>query len=168
MLKTNLNYRVTTINDLEQVMALGLLAYGQHRGALSEAHWQKMAVNFTQDHVFTSLLESSFGFVCETGHQIIGMAFLVPSGNPTPIFQNDWSYIRMVAVNPTYGGQGIARQLTNMCIEMARQTNESIVALHTSEFMDTARHLYESMGFKKLREIEPIFGKRYWVYTIEL
>lgn len=40
--------------------------------------------------------------------------------------------------------------------------------LHTSEMMGAARHIYESLGFKKLREIEPRYGKKYWLYKLEL
>ena len=96
------------------------------------------------------------------------MAFIIASGNPWEIFKAEWSYIRMVGVNPNYGGQGIAKTLTGMCINHARQTNEKIIALHTSEFMNAARHIYESLGFKVLQEIEPRFGKKYWLYTLNI
>jgi len=52
----------------------------------------------------------------------------------------DWSYIRFVTVDPSFGGQGIGRKLTTLCIDTARQ-NESVIALHTSELMDAARHI---------------------------
>jgi ribosomal protein S18 acetylase RimI-like enzyme len=96
------------------------------------------------------------------------MAFLLPSGNPTEIFENDWSYIRMVGVHPGYTGRGIARKLTEECIKLAGELNENIIALHTSEFMDAARHLYESIGFKRLKEIPNRLGKRYWLYTLDI
>ena len=96
------------------------------------------------------------------------MAFIIPSENPWDIFKAEWSYIRMVGVNPKYQGQGIAKALTKMCIDHARQTNEKTIALHTSEFMDAARHIYESLGFKILQEIEPRLGKKYWLYTMDL
>lgn len=79
-----------------------------------------------------------------------------------------WTYIRMVGVNPKYRGHGIAKDLTKMCIDFAKQNNEKTIALHTSEFMDAARHIYESIGFKVLEETLPIFGKKYWLYTLDL
>jgi ribosomal protein S18 acetylase RimI-like enzyme len=106
--------------------------------------------------------------VCTKEEEIIGAAYLVPAGNPTPVFDEDWCYIRMVGVLPQYRGYGVARQLTKMCIEHAGQANERTIALHTSEFMDSARHLYESLGFRKMKEIDPIFGRRYWLYTLEI
>jgi ribosomal protein S18 acetylase RimI-like enzyme len=74
----------------------------------------------------------------------------------------------MVGVNPNYQGQGIAKVLTRMCIDYAKQNNEKTIALHTSEFMDAARHIYEDAGFKVLKEIPPLFGKKYWIYTLDL
>lgn len=82
------------------------------------------------------------------------MAFLVPRGNPTEIYEKDWSYTRLVSVNPDFVGQGIGRKLTSICIEAAKQSGEKTIALHTSELMDNARHIYESFGFKILREID--------------
>jgi len=34
--------------------------------------------------------------------------------------------------------------------------------------MDAARHIYEKMGFKRIKELQPIFGKRYWLYHLNL
>jgi ribosomal protein S18 acetylase RimI-like enzyme len=63
---------------------------------------------------------------------------------------------------------GIATALTKMCIDRARALNEKTIALHTSEMMDAARHIYEKIGFTILQEIPPRLGKKYWLYTMEL
>jgi hypothetical protein len=34
--------------------------------------------------------------------------------------------------------------------------------------MHKARHIYESLGFTILREIEPRLGKKYWLYTLDI
>lgn len=34
--------------------------------------------------------------------------------------------------------------------------------------MKSARHIYEKMGFQILKEIEPRFEKKYWLYILEL
>lgn len=96
------------------------------------------------------------------------MAFLVPSGNPTDIYQADWCYIRFVSVHPEFSGKCIGRQLTEKCIEVAKSNNEQILALHTSEMMQKARHIYESLGFAILRELEPRLGKKYCLYTLAI
>lgn len=96
------------------------------------------------------------------------MAFLVPHGNPTEIYDKDWCYIRFVTVDPDFAGQGVGKKLTVDCIDTARKNNEKIISLHTSELMDKARHIYESLGFEIVREIDQRLGKRYWLYKLDL
>lgn len=43
-----------------------------------------------------------------------------------------------------------------------------IVALHTSEMMAAARHIYEDLGFKEVREMNPRYGKKYFLYKLVL
>lgn len=79
------------------------------------------------------------------------MAFIVPSGKQQDIFEKEWSVIRFVTVNSAFGGQGIRKKLTELCIEQAKRSNEKTIALHTSEMMHSARHIYESYGFRILK-----------------
>ncbi|MEL6989906.1 MAG: GNAT family N-acetyltransferase, partial [Bacteroidota bacterium] len=65
-------------------------------------------------------------------------------------------------------GKGIGKMLTQQCIDYSRSNGEKVIALHTSEFMDAARNIYEKMGFKKEKELDRLFGKRYWLYLMEL
>jgi ribosomal protein S18 acetylase RimI-like enzyme len=163
-----MKYREGNFDDVAELQKLALLSYGQFQNTLTEENWNKLRAHITNENLFPGLLKDSNGFVCENENEIIGMAFLVPKGNPTEIFQEDWSYIRMVGVHPNFGGKGIGKQLTQMCIDFARSSNEKIVALHTSEYMNAARHIYESLGFKQIRELEPRYGKRYWIYKLDL
>ena len=163
-----LHYRQGATADIKHLLALGILAYGQFQQVLTEENWNKMYANLSSEKTYADLIEKSNCFVCLANGEIVGMAYLMPSGNPTKIFQADWSYIRMVGVDPRFEARGIAKKLTQLCMECAIQKKEKIIALHTSEFMDAARHIYESAGFKKAKEIEPLFGKRYWLYKLEL
>jgi len=163
-----LAYRHGTIDDAEQLRKLGLVSYGQFQTVLSEANWNKLKELLSADKLYSDLLKMSTCFVCECNDELVGMAFLIPSGNPTEIFQSDWSYIRMVGVNPTFKGNGVGKRLTQMCIDLAKKTNEKVIALHTSEFMDAARHIYENLGFKQTSELPSRYGKRYWLYKLEL
>ena len=47
-------------------------------------------------------------------------------------------------------------------------TNEDFVALHTAEFMDAARHIYAGFGLKILKELDLHFGRKYWLYLVEI
>lgn len=162
-----LSYRTATIEDVDALQQLGILSYSQFKNSLSPDNWRIFNGNLSDKQKFIDVLKIAKCFVCIDGGKIIGVAYIIPSGNPNDIFLPEWSYIRMVGVNPDYRGQGIAKTLTTMCIDFARQNNEKTIALHTSEFMDAARHIYESMGFIPQKEFS-LFGKRYWLYTLEL
>jgi len=163
-----MKYREGNADDVAGLQKLALISYSQFQSTLAEENWSKLKAHITNESLFPNLLNTSKGFVCEFANEIIGMAFLVPKGNPTEIFQADWSYIRMVGVNPNFVGNGIGRQLTQMCIDFARSADEKVIALHTSEYMNAARHIYERLGFKQIKELEPRYGKRYWLYRLEL
>jgi ribosomal protein S18 acetylase RimI-like enzyme len=164
----NLIYREGSPGEKKSLQQLGILSYNQFSKILSPAGWNTMDRFLNNDDMWDQLVNGSKIFICENKEKIIGMAYLVPSGNHTHIYPADWSYIRMVGVNPEYRGKGIAKRLTQMCVDYARQSNEKIVGLHTSEKMDDARHIYESIGFTIFKEIDPIYGMKYWLYKLDL
>ncbi len=161
-------YRDAALTDVEQLRQLGLIAYGQYGNELTPENLEKLKSNIGKDDTWKNILAVSKGFVCLLNNKVVGMAFLTPHGNPWDIFKAEWCYIRMVGVNPACQVNGIAKALTKMCIDYAKETNEKTIALHTSEMMGAARHIYESFGFKILLEIEPRYGKKYWLYTLSL
>lgn len=168
MMNQTYSYRKGTASDSEQLKQLALLSYGQNRGVLGEENWAMMKNNLSNEGMFQQLLKTSDCFVCEDQGKIIGMAFLIPKGNPTDFFEKEWSYIRLIGVDPSYGGKGIGRKLTEQCVVQAIKNGEAIVALHTSEFQNAARHIYESLGFKQMKELDTIYSKRYWLYKLDL
>jgi len=163
-----MKFREVAAEDIGQLKNLVLISYGQFQKTLTMESWNHLRAHLTKENLFPDLLKISTGFVCEHDNEIIGMAFLVPKENPTEIFQAGWSYIRLVGVHPNHWGNGIGKQLITMCLDLARRTKENTVVLHTSEFMDAARHIYESLGFKKFKELDPRYGKKYWIYHLEL
>lgn len=164
----NYSFRNGTPADIPLLAKLGLASYGQYQDVLPAEGWKKMAAGCGDENTYKELLRTAQCFVCEEKNQIIGMAFIIPKGNPVAFFQADWAYIRLVGVAPGYEGKGIGRRLTQLCIDHAKKAGEEILVLHTSEFQNAARHIYESMGFVKLKELDPFYGKRYWLYTLDL
>lgn len=165
----DIKFRNATNNDLTDLKNLAIKSWGQFRPNLTIENWEKLISSLIDENTYKELLDKSESFVAtDDSDKIIGMAFLVPKGNPTDIYDRDWSYIRFVTVDPDFSGQGIGRKITNLCIDKARQNNEKIIALHTSELMNSARHIYESLGFEVLREIDQRLGKRYWLYKLDL
>ena len=163
-----MQYRAANENDLLALEELSLASYGQLKKHLSAANWEKMKGVLTSEDNFPPMLKKSFGFVCEEGGRLLGMAFLVPSGNPTKIYTDDTSYIRMVGVHPDAVGKGIAQSLTRLCIEKAKETGEKKISLHSAEVMFAARHIYEKLGFRKLRILDAHYGLQYWLYTYDI
>ena len=161
-------YRAARIDDCPQLRRLAVKAYGTYAPILSAENAAALIDNLSNEARWTYLVTVSKSFVCMQEQEIIGMVFLMPQGNAWDIFEAEWSYIRTLAVDPLHKGQGIATRLMNLCITHARNTGEHFVALHTSEIMVAARHIYEKMGFAVLKEIPARMGKRYWLYLLEL
>ena len=162
-------YRKGSINDVEQLKALGKKSWSVFKDALTTDAWEQLYSNISNINTYLTLLETADCFVClGEENKIIGMAFLVPSGNATDIYEAGWCSIRFVSVDPDFNGKGIGKALTLECIRQAQNNQENIIALHTSELMQNARHIYEQLGFTILKEIPPRFNKRYWVYTLNL
>ena len=168
MVNHELTYRRANAFDAPNIVGLTVNAYHDYKAVLAPADWARMETNLVNESLFVELLSKAAAFVCETDNQLAGVIFLVPSGNPTTIFPADWSYIRLLGVDPKYRGLGIGRKLTQLCVQHAQATHEIGVALHTSEFMNAARKMYEDLGFKQEKELVPMYGKRYWLYKLSL
>ena len=115
-METTLKYRKGSYKDLEQLKKLGISSFGRFKPELSTVNWEKMKASLGNDATYTELLDKATAFVCTHGAAIVGMAFLVRSGNPTDLYPADTSYIRLVGVDPAFGGRGIAKTLTRHCI----------------------------------------------------
>ena len=76
----------------------------------------------------------------------------------------DASGIRLLAVRSTARGMGVGKALTNACIQLARQSGHSLVVLHTTQAMNVAWAMYESLGFARCEDLDfyqqelPVFG----------
>jgi ribosomal protein S18 acetylase RimI-like enzyme len=62
----------------------------------------------------------------------------------------DESHIRMLGVDPSARGRGVARTLMAACFDRARQEGKRRITLHTTMRMQAAQRMYESMGFRRL------------------
>jgi GNAT superfamily N-acetyltransferase len=157
-----------TLTDMPQLKELGLIAYGQYTETLGADHWAQMRQNLSNEAMFADLLGKSTCFVARYENEIIGMAFLLPSGNPIDVYEAEWCSIRLVAVHPSHQGKQLAKTLTQMCINHAINNGEKTIALHTSSMMPAAMHVYQSFGFKVVRNIGQRFGQQYFLYTLDL
>jgi len=167
-MKLPFEYQVNADIEIDALQQVAYKAYAVYESILEPHHWETLKTNLNNLASLRELRNKSTLLSCTLYKKLVGAAYLVPSGNPTLIYGNHQSYIRLLGIDPECSGHGIARKLTEMCISQAKHNQETEIGLHTAEFMDAARHLYESIGFSKVREIDPVFGKRYWLYNFML
>src|SRR5450432_2407138 len=108
-----MKYRVADQNDLYTLEELALASYGRLKKVLTPENWTKMESVLTSDQTFPLLVRTCHSFVCEENRRLLGMAFLVPRGNPTKVYSAETSYIRMVGVHPDADGRESHRNLPN-------------------------------------------------------
>lgn len=167
-MKPNLTFRTATSFDKPQLIELGLLAYGQFKEQLGPENWEEMRQSIANEANWYWMFAKSIPIVAVDGDRTAGMAFLFLSGNPWQVYPANWSYIRFVGVHPDYEGQGIGTKLTAWCIEKAREEGEKTIALHTSELMLGAQHIYKKLGFKQIEQLPDRFGISYWLFRLDL
>lgn len=164
-----MNIRHGKLQDLQAIKELSISEWSRFKSELTPDNWEKLYHTLSNEQTYADLIMQSHCFVCESNQkEIIGFGFLVPSGNPNDIYNEEQSYIRFITASAKYSGQKIGQSITEKCIEKAKETGEKFVALHTSEMMDAARHIYEKLGFKIIKELEPRLGKVYWLYQLDL
>ncbi len=162
-----MKYRKASQDDLKALMAVGKHSYGEFSKVLDGEHWEKMFIFLDNTEQLKRLIEQSQVFVADLEGELVGMVYFVPSGTAEGQYRANWSRIRYLGVHPAHRAKGIGRQLTEMCIELAKVSGEKTVALHTSEFMHTARKMYEDMGFQQTENFQH-YGKKYWIYLLRL
>lgn len=64
------------------------------------------------------------------------------------------SGIRLLAVDPEARGMGVGKRLTRYCIDLARESGNREVILHTTAAMKVAWSMYENMGFRHSEELD--------------
>ncbi len=81
-------YRLATIADKNDLKELAWLSYSKYSKYMTVENAQKLKANMYSDTIWDSIFSVSKGFICEYQDKIIGMAFLIPSGNPWDIFKS--------------------------------------------------------------------------------
>ena len=119
-----LHYREGATADIKHLLALGIIAYGQFQQVLTEENWHKMCTNLSSEKTYADLIEKSKCFVCVANSEIVAMAYLMPNGNPTKIFEADWSYIRMVGVDPRFEGRELQKNQPSYVLSMPPKTKK--------------------------------------------
>lgn len=73
---------------------------------------------------------------------------------------------RLLAVDPITRGQGLGKELTNACLDLARETGKKQVVIHSTKAMQVAWGMYEKLGFVRAEDLDfeqegfPVYGFR--------
>ena len=69
-----------------------------------------------------------------------------------PPLPPDEAEIRMLGVDPAERGRGVARAIMEASLAWASEAGKTRMRLHTTQRMEAARAMYESMGFERLSD----------------
>jgi len=84
-------------------------------------------------------------WVADRAGEVVGSVFVVQEDDST-------AKLRMLYVEPSARGQGLARRLVNECLGFARQAGYTRMVLWTNDVLVAARHLYQKAGFTLLEQ----------------
>lgn len=76
------------------------------------------------------------------------------AGGPQITTIKNASSFRLLAVSPAARGQQVGRKLVDFCINRAQNAGRTAVIIHSTEFMHSARKMYERIGFVRRTDID--------------
>jgi len=153
----------------EEAHALAQLvvdSYAEFQGKLTADNWASMQANLRR-----AVLDPGKGLplVATVGGVVGGfILYFSPGQSDGVLFPTAWASVRLLGVSPRLRGRGLGKALVEECLKRAQAEGAETFGLHTSELMNTARAMYERMGFTVVRELEPRLGVRYWLFRREL
>jgi GNAT superfamily N-acetyltransferase len=158
---TDIKIRDYESSDAEDLNRIAVAAFGQYQDQYQD--WPAMQARLSKTSALSATGEV---IVAEFQKQFAGaVAYFGPNARKAPFFDQRWSVIRMLVVDPAFRGKGLGHTLSTQCIARARRDGSPVIALHTSPIMTVALPMYLRMGFVRAYDAPAIFGVVYAVYT---
>ncbi|MCZ0738712.1 GNAT family N-acetyltransferase [Phreatobacter sp. AB_2022a] len=156
--------RAYKAGDAPVLDRLAVAAFSQYGALFSD--WPAMARALACHAALAAKAEI---IVAEHDGEVAGSVGYCGPGRPkAAYFDEAWPIIRMLVVAPAARGLGLGRLLSEACLDAARRDGAPLIALHTSPIMTVALPMYLRMGFAWLKDVQPIHGVPYAVYTKQL
>ena len=151
-------------DELDDVAALIVDAYADYAAEMSPDAWSSFAAEIA--NVRGRMADAEL-LVAERQGRLVGAVTMFTGWRGA---QEGTVGVRLLSVLPEQRGSGVGRALMLRCLERAREEGKRRVVLTTTQEMEAARDLYESMGFKRAPALdhEPAPGVRYEGYALEL
>ena len=124
-----------------------------HRQAV--LYWQEHGWDWRYEALAASVLgefatnfdpEREDAWIAERNGQIVGSIFLTRSG------ATDLAKLRLLYVEPDARGLGLGKLLVDTCMTRGRELGYRRMTLWTNDALTAARHIYEAVGFKLVKE----------------
>ena len=147
-----LTIREARRDELRAVYELTRRAYAEYATIMDRTSWEALSGAIDAGLASDQEMER---IVALEGDAIVGSALLMA---PTEDAYKGFGVrvtapeVRLVAVEPSARGHGIARALMDECLRRARASGATEIGLHTSRSMQAAIRMYEGMGFERAPE----------------
>ena len=150
---SHLNVRDARAEELDEVSILLRDAYQQYEKYLPHEAWEYYLEDIMNVRNRLGVAEL---IVAELEGRLVGSVTLYMDGSRAfpDGWPEGWAGIRLLAVHPAYRRHGIGRALMEECLRRCREQGVLTIGLHTTEIMETARRMYERMGFVRVPEFD--------------
>lgn len=154
--------------DQEEIEAVSLAAYTQYKEVMSSDGWK----HYTEELLRTLNTQKPCSrLVAELNGKIVGCIqyydrYVDVYGDKVP--RVPWPELRLLAVEPSVRGFGIARAIMEACEQRAAESGADYIGLHTSDAMQAAQNWYIRRGYERFpdNDFSPVEGT--WVKAFRL
>ncbi len=161
---TELLIRNAHDEELDIVASLAVDAYAEFAEGMSPDAWSQFAQNIAN---VRGRLSDAEVLVAIDEDRIVGTVTVYTEWRGA---QSGSYGVRLLAVPPPERGKGVGRALMETCISRARQEGKDRVVLTVTAEMESARDLYDRLGFDREPGLdhEPAPGVRVQGHALDL
>ncbi|RDW57466.1 hypothetical protein BP6252_13804 [Coleophoma cylindrospora] len=146
--------RVHSPGDMERITERHAQIYKQEYGW--DEPFQKATAEVTSAFINHYDPAHERCWIAERDAEFLGCVMLVKHH----AYENT-ARLRLLLVEPSARGLGVGRALVRQCAQFAREVGYARIRLWTTGVLASARHIYESEGYRMVREEElEAFGVR--------